>query len=97
MKGGGSPEGIIGVLVEYYHQCQRGRLLEMLSLMEKEKKGAAPELSLWQKNKEEPAIRQRRQTKSRGSKGSKKRQLRQQMKQRQQIEIQATDEAKVAN
>ena len=39
--------------------------MEILSLMAKEKKGAAPELSLRQKNKEELAIRQRRQTRSR--------------------------------
>ena len=38
--------------------------------MEKEKKGATPELSLRQKKKEEPAIRQRRQTRSKGRKGS---------------------------
>ena len=44
--------------------------MEIFSLMAKEKKGVAPELSLRQKNKEEPAIRQRRQTRSRGSEGS---------------------------
>ena len=44
---------------EYFHQCQRGRLLEMFSLMAKEleKTRAAPKLS----------IRQKRQRGSRGS------------------------------
>ena len=53
-------------------------MLEIFSLMAKEKKGAAPELSLRQKKKEELKIRQRRQKRSRGSEGSKKRQLRHQ-------------------
>ena len=36
---------------KYCHQCQRGRLLEMLSLMAKdlEKTGATPKLSIRQK------------------------------------------------
>ena len=33
--------------LEYCHQCQRGRLLEILSLMEKEHKGAAPRQGSW--------------------------------------------------
>ena len=85
MKKGSSKrqaEEVLEEALEYCHQCQRGRLLEILSLMGKEKKGAAPELSLRKNNKEELAIRQRRQTRSRGSEGSKKRQLGQQMKQR---------------
>ena len=43
---------------KYCHQCQRGRLLEILSLMAKElaKTGAAPKLSI-------------RQNKQRGSRG----------------------------
>ena len=53
-------------MVSFLHKL----VLEILSLMAKEKKGVEPELSLRQKNKEEPAIRQRRQTRSRGSKGS---------------------------
>ena len=68
VKGGGKARK--RRVLKYFHQCQRGRLLEILSLMEKEKKGAAPELSLREKNKDEPAIRHRRQTRSRGSKGS---------------------------
>ena len=48
-----------------FHQCQRGRLLEMLSLMEKGmakvKTGATPKLS----------IRQKRQRGSKGSRSNK--------------------------
>ena len=36
--------------------------MEILSLMAKEHKGAAPELSLRQRSREEPAIRQRRKS-----------------------------------
>ena len=35
-------EEVLEEALEYCHQCQRGRLLEIFSLMEKEHKGAAP-------------------------------------------------------
>ena len=58
VKGGG--KAIKRRVLKHCHQCQRGRLLEILSLMEKEKTGVAPELSLRQKRKEETSIRKRR-------------------------------------